>query len=61
MAANDNYQQFIHSMTEKERAATTSLQKRTWEDLLAARSEEARLRIVEFFVEEVHGLLGKQK
>jgi hypothetical protein len=54
MAAVDFFNEFLKSLTEKDQQVLADLITRTRADLLAARSEDARVRIVEFFIEEAH-------
>jgi hypothetical protein len=61
MAAFDTYQVFTRSIPERDQQALRELQLMTWNDLVAARSEEARLRVVENYMREVHERLTKQK
>jgi hypothetical protein len=57
MAAVDLFESVISKMTEKERAKLADAIRIRRNDLLAARSEDARLRIVTEFIEESHELL----
>jgi hypothetical protein len=61
MAAFDTYQAFTRSIPERDQQGLRDLQSMTWNDLVAARSEEARLRVVENYMREVHERLTKQK
>jgi hypothetical protein len=54
MAATDHFEQMLRSLSEQERQALSALISMTKEDLSAARSEEARIRIVEAFNRSVH-------
>jgi translation initiation factor 2B subunit (eIF-2B alpha/beta/delta family) len=57
MAAVDLFESLIDRMTEKERDKLSEAIRTRRNDLLAARSEDARLRIVTEFIEESHELL----
>lgn len=61
MAAFDTYHAFNRGIPERDQQALRELQLMTWNDLVAARSEEARLRVVENYILEVHERLTKQK
>jgi len=54
MAAVDTFRTFNASLSSRERALFIELIKQTSEELLAARSEDARLRIVNGYLEEFH-------
>jgi hypothetical protein len=54
MAAVDNFRQFNATLTEGARSLLSGLIRETTEQLLAARSEDARKRIVEEFLLLVH-------
>lgn len=54
MAATDTFQTFNTSLSSRERALFKGLIHQTTEELLAARSEDARIRIVNSYLEEVH-------
>jgi hypothetical protein len=54
MAAWDAFEQFIAALSAAERDALKELIEFQRADLLAARSEEARLRSVEEFINEAH-------
>ena len=58
MAALDTFER---SLSEKERVAIMELLKARTADLLAARSEDARLRLVEVYIEDVRELLHPAK
>jgi hypothetical protein len=49
MAATDHFERILRELSEQERRTLLPLISTTKEDLLAARSEEARIRIVETF------------
>lgn len=54
MAASDLFRTVVGKLRESERANFSVLIERTQADLLAARSEEARVRIVHHFIDELH-------
>ena len=54
MAAFDLFHTVIRQLSETERTAYLELIEQTQTDLLAARSEEARLRITQGFVADLH-------
>lgn len=60
MAAEDTFRNFNSSLSEQEgtRLGDFILQYQT--ELLAARSEDARARIVESYIKEVHDLLQQR-
>jgi hypothetical protein len=61
MAAFDTYGAFNARVPEKDRQAVKELQSLAWSELVAARSEEARLRVVENYIQEVRERLARQK
>jgi hypothetical protein len=56
MAAFDLFCTVTGELTDAERTAAAELIARAQADLLAARSEEARVRIVHGFITDLHGL-----
>ena len=61
MAAFDTYRAFNVTIPERDQQGLRDLQSMTWNDLVAARSEEARLRLVENYMREVKERLTRQK
>jgi len=61
MAAFESYQAFNATIPERDLSVINDLQALAWSDLLAARSEEARLRVVENYVRDVRERLVTQK
>lgn len=61
MAARDAFEQFIESLPEGKKALLDGFIKQQRDELLAARSEDARLRIVQEFIEEVRERLADHK
>lgn len=61
MAAFDTYGAFNAGVPEKDRQTVKELQSLAWSELVAARSEEARLRVVENYIQEVRERLARQK
>jgi hypothetical protein len=61
MAAFDTYRAFTVSIPERDQQGLRDLHSTTWNDLVEARSEEARLRVVENYMREVKERLTKQK
>ncbi len=61
MAATDTFESFTTSLTEQERKHLAAFIKTGRADLLAARSEDARLRILNQFIAEAHRLLKQTK
>ena len=61
MAAFDSYHAFNASMPERDVNSVKELQTLAWSDLVAARSEEARLRLVENYMSEVKEKLVRRK
>jgi hypothetical protein len=61
MAAWDTFENATRSLTEHEQRGLAPLIARTRSDLLAARSEEARVRIVHDFLREAHTVLTPGK
>jgi len=59
MAAYDLFRAVTSELTDSERAAAADLIGRVQTDLLAARSEDARVRIVQGFIAELHGSRGQ--
>ncbi len=60
MAAADLFEEFTAGLAEQDRMALATLISGTHTDLLAARSEEARLRVVQDFINEVHEMRKKR-
>ncbi len=54
MAAFDRYRNVVGTLSERERELLKDVIQREWEELLAARSEEARVRLVDEFIDEIH-------
>lgn len=54
MAATDLFEEFTTTLAEQDHNALKTLISARYADLLAARSEEARVRIVQDLIEEVH-------
>ena len=61
MAAEDTFNHFIASLTNAGRESVKALTKAKREELLAARSEDARVRMVQDYIKEVHDLLLAKK
>jgi len=61
MAAEDLFNAFTAALPERDRDALRDVIRERREDMLAARSEEARVRLAEHFVREAHALLKSQK
>ena len=61
MAAVDLFQKFFSSLSDRDRAGLSDYVKACREDLEAARSEEARIRIAENFVRGAHDLLRSSR
>jgi hypothetical protein len=61
MAAYESLESFIASLTEENRTIIRDPVKTLRSELLAARSEEARVRLVHEFIREAHDLSGGQK
>ena len=57
MAAYDSFEQFNASLSQGDRKSLRDLIKARNAEMLAARSEDARLRLVQSYIEEVHELL----
>ena len=60
MAAFDTFQHFNESLRQAERELLRDLTRRRREELLAARSEDARVRLVEDFIQEVHNVVQQK-
>jgi hypothetical protein len=60
MAAVDQFEAVIGGIAKPDRAVLAGFFKASREDLLAARSEDARARIVDEFVRRVHEMLLRQ-
>jgi hypothetical protein len=60
MAAVDQLEEVIRGITKPERDALAGFIKSSREDLFAARSEDARVRIADEFVRRVHEMLLRQ-
>jgi hypothetical protein len=56
MAAFDLFRSVTGELTDPERTAAAELITRVQADLLAARSEEARVRVVHGFISDLHDL-----
>ncbi len=61
MAAIDTFHFFNASISDKDRQHIHDLLKTESSELLAARSEDARIRIVEGYMQQVRSLLGRFK
>ena len=61
MAATDTFEAITASLSDNERKHLQSFIKAQRADLQAARSEDARLRIVSEFIAEAHRLLKQSK
>ncbi len=61
MAAFDTFAHYVSLLTENERKALDVIIKNEQADLSAARSEEARLRIVQRFIASAHNILKSEK
>ncbi len=61
MAAVDAFEQFLASLPDEDRMLLDGYIKEQRNELFAARSEEARLRIVREFIAEVRDLVRKKK
>ena len=59
MAAQDTFDAVVSSLTATERDQLKDYLRTKREELLAARSEDARVRLTTEFTEEVHDLLTK--
>ena len=61
MAAFDTFHAFNNSLSEEQRNVLRDLIRSQTEELLAARSEDARTRIVGRYLQEVHDRLDEKK
>jgi hypothetical protein len=61
MAAFDTFHSFNGSLSDEQRKSLGDFIKRQTDELLAARSEDARIRIVDRYLQEVHGRLEERK
>lgn len=61
MAAYDALESFIASLTEAGRTAIKESVNMLRSELVAARSEEARVRLVHEFIRETHDELGSER
>ncbi|MFN0156697.1 MAG: hypothetical protein ACKVRP_01340 [Bacteroidota bacterium] len=61
MAALDTFQSFNSGLTERDRQRIQDLMRTKAAELLAARSEDARKRIVEGYLDEVHIVTNKRQ
>lgn len=61
MAATDTFRHFNDSLRPEVRKSITDFMRENAEELLAARSEDARNRIVEAYIKEVHRLTKNLK
>jgi len=61
MAARDSFDQFNASLSRQDREFLRDLIKIRRAELLAARSEDARLRLIQSYVGEVHELLREAR
>ncbi len=58
MAAQDKFESVVASLTPEEREQLKGYLRIKRDELLAARSEDARVRLVREFTSEVHNLLA---
>ena len=61
MAATERFEEYIGGLTPREREAVQGVLARYRAELLAARSEEARVRIVDEFVKDIRDRLIPQQ
>ncbi len=61
MAATDTFEQFNKALTGKDLGIFENLAKATTVELFAARSEDARNRIVEEYIRQVHNLSARNR
>ena len=61
MAAHDSFELFNASLTHQDRENIRDLIAIRRVELLAARSEDARIRLIQNYIEEVHELLREPK
>ncbi len=61
MAAVNEFQSAVERLSVREQELLKEFVRQTQEDLLAARSEEARVRIAETFIAEAHDRLTSSK
>ena len=61
MAASDFFEGVVGDLNEKERGLLLEFLRVSQQNLLAARSEEARVRLVEEFIKEMHDRLAAVK
>lgn len=61
MAAQDTFDSFNASLTSADREQVKVLTQAKREELFAARSEDARIRLVHEYIKEVHDLLLDKK
>ena len=61
MSATESFEAYAASLTEKERASIRPALVARRTDLMAARSEEARVRIAEDAIREIRDLLRGQR
>ncbi|MCC6396749.1 MAG: hypothetical protein IT282_06990 [Bacteroidetes bacterium] len=61
MAATEKFEEYVGGLTSREREALQRVLAHCRAELLAARSEEARVRIVEEFVQDIRDRLVPQR
>ena len=61
MAATERFEEYVGGLTAREREALQGVLAHCRAELLAARSEEARVRIVEEFVQDIRDRLVPQR
>ena len=61
MAAQDTFDKFNGSLAPRDREKSRDLTKATMEELLAVRSEDARVRLVHQYIKQLHDLLRNEK
>ncbi|MBM2840765.1 MAG: hypothetical protein HW412_1293 [Bacteroidetes bacterium] len=61
MAAQDTFESFNASLRSEDRKRVSHLMKTKSEEMLAARSEEASVRLVHDYIKEVHDLFRIEK
>jgi hypothetical protein len=59
MAAHDTFRQFNASLPEETRTSVAEIIRQAGEDLLAARSEDARTRIVDIHIRDVNARMKR--
>ncbi len=61
VAAEDKFESFNAALSPKEKTQLGNLISLTWREILAARSEDARVRVVQDYIREAYDSLQRKR